>query len=431
MRFSALPITGFYMLGAYGVVGLVGVASIRLLTELAPTNVFGEANLVLTLLGLAITMACQPFTNTQLRYHVLAADQRRGEAFTQAALLTTAVAGSGVYAVTVITWVAVRCSGVGHLDVWGLFGLGGVVFATAARNVLYGRFQAEQRNFTYGALLAAEAGMIAGSTALGLLVRPSVNGYVIGHAIGLTSAALLGAVAAPRFTWRTLKRSPSTLGFLRRVWTYGAPFAPIGALGWLANLADRYVLGALMGAESAGRYVASFSIASRGMGLLGGAVGDLFRPALFAAVNQGDRPRARLIFWSWLGVRSVTIVMGVGGLTIFGPLIVRLLLAPAYRPGALPVMIWIAVAYGVQGIIQTLETQLMALNQTPRLILTLAVGGGANLLFSSLLIPKLGVLGAAQATTASFVIQAGVTALMLHRNRRALQSKGVSGFSAD
>ena len=70
------------MLLAYGAVGLIGIIALRLLTALAPPAVFGEANLLLTTLGLATTVSSQPFTNTQLRFHSAAQASGRGDAFT-------------------------------------------------------------------------------------------------------------------------------------------------------------------------------------------------------------------------------------------------------------------------------------------------------------------------------------------------------------
>lgn len=405
------------MLGVYSVVAAIGVVSIRLFTDLAPPAVFGEANLLLTFLALTTTVSFQPFTNTQLRYHSAAVDEDKADAFTREALRWTALAGICVCILAIAAWIVLHAVHATRLGLPGLLGAMGIVFATAGRNVIYGRFQAERRNYAYGGLLMAEAAVIAGCTVFGLRASASIDGYVVGTAAGMVGAALLGFGLTPHVSLRVLTHTGRAPGFLRRVMSYGLPFGPIGVLSWLANLADRYVLAALMGPAAVGRYVAPFSIASRGMSLVGSALGDLLRPALFASVNRGDAQESRSIFWGWLAVRVLAAVGGVIGLKLLGPLIARLLLAPAYRDGAVPIMIWIAAAYGVQGVIQTLETRLMSLDRTIWLILPLAIGGVSNLVFSLLLIPRYGVIGAAQATTASFTVQAAVTILVLLARR--------------
>lgn len=417
MRLRALSVAGGYMLGVYGVVAAIGVVSIRLFTDLAPPAVFGEANLLLTVLALTTTVSFQPFTNTQLRYHSAAVNEGKADAFTREVLRWTALASACVCMLAITAWLVLRAIHAIQLGLPGMLGVVGIVFATAGRNVVYGRFQAERRNFIYGGLLMAEAAVVAGCTVFGLRASASIDGYVVGAAAGMIVAALLGFGLAPRASLRVLTHAEKAPGFLRQVASYGLPFGPIGVLSWLANLADRYVLAALMGPAAAGRYVAPFSIASRGMSLVGSALGDLLRPALFASVNRGDHAGSRSIFWGWLAVRALAAVGGVVGLNLLGPTIARLLLAPAYRDGAVPIMTWVAAAYGVQGVIQTLETRLMSLDRTFWLILPLAIGGVSNLAFSLLLIPRHGVIGAAQATAASFVVQAVVTILVLLAKR--------------
>src|SRR5688572_6137631 len=65
---------------AVAAIGLVGV---RVLTELAPPDVFGTANLLITLLMLIGNVCVAPVTNTQARYHSRYAAQGAAAAFTR------------------------------------------------------------------------------------------------------------------------------------------------------------------------------------------------------------------------------------------------------------------------------------------------------------------------------------------------------------
>ena len=425
MRLRNLSLAGGYMLLAYGLVGLIGIAALRLLTAMAQPAVFGEANLILTTLGLATTVSSQPFTNTQLRFHSAAQASGRGDAFTREVLMWNTLGALAAYGLTLLAWTALTAVGGVRLGMRGALALGLLVLATSVRNVMYGRFQAERRNYLYGGLLVGETAIVTLCTALGLYVSASVDGYIVGQSVGLAGAAFLGIATAPRAALRMATTAGRAPEFLQQARRYGLPFAPVGALGWLANLVERYVLGALAGPAAVGRYVAPFSIASRGMGLFGSALNDVFRPILFAVANTGDEDQGRRIFWLWLGIRGAAALGGVAALALFGSEIASLLLAPAYRDGAAPIMVWIAAAYGIQGMIQTLETRLMSRDRTAWLVPPLAVGGVANLLFSLLLIPRGGVLGAAQATTLSFVVQGAVTVWLLSRSSRVSLGAGL------
>ena len=402
--------SGAWVLGAYLLVAAIGLASMRLFTELAPPAVFGEANLLLALLILALTTVSTPFTNTQLRFHSAAAMAGRGDGFTRQVLTHVLGAGGAVCMIALLAWAGLAAMGQTRLGGAGAAGALLLGLLTLVRGVLYGRVQADRRNRAYACLLVAEALAMAACTALALSAAPTVDSYVLGQASGMAIAALLGLMVSPGLGGPAEFGEPS---FARRAWRYGAPFAPISLLSWLANMVDRYVLAALAGPATVGRYVAPFSIASRGVSLIGGALNDLYRPALFEAVNSAQVQLARRIFRHWLLVRSAAALACVLGLWALGPWLSRLLLAPAYRQDAPAVLVWVAVAYGVQGIIQVAENRLMSLDRTRRLLAPLIAGGLANLVFSLLLIPREGAVGAAQATTASFIIQGLVTAALL------------------
>jgi O-antigen/teichoic acid export membrane protein len=402
---------GGWVLGAYLAVAVIGLASIRLFTELASPAVFGEANLLLSLLILALTTVSTPFTNTQLRFHSAAVAAGRGDGFTRQVLAHVLGAGGAVCAIAALAWAGLAAMGQTRLGGLGAAGALLLGLLTLVRGVLYGRVQADRRNRAYASLLVAEALAVAVCTGLALRAAPTVDGYVLGQASGMALAALLGLLVAPGLRGSAEFGAPS---FARRAWRYGAPFAPMSLLSWLANMVDRYVLAVLAGPAAAGRYVAPFSIASRGVSLIGGALNDLYRPALFEAVNAGQVQQARKVFRHWMWVRSATAVACVLGLWALGPWLSTLLLAPAYRQDAPAVMVWVAIAYGAQGVIQVAETRLMSLDRTRRLLFPLITGGLANLAFSLVLIPREGAVGAAQATTASFLVQGLVTAALLH-----------------
>lgn len=397
-------------MGGYLLVAAIGVASIRLFTELAPPAVFGEANLLLAVLTLALTTVSAPYTNTQLRFHSTAQARGNGDGFTRQVLVHVLATGAGVCAVAMIAWLVLVKLDMTRLGPAGVVGAVSLGLLTLARGVFFGRAQAERRNQAYAGLLVAEAILTAALTAFSLHHAPTVDGFILGQAGGMALATLLGWLATPRLTGPSWLAGPA---FRHRVWTYGSPFAPISLLSWLANTVDRYALATLAGPAAAGRYIAPFSIASRGVSLIGGALNDLFRPALFAAVNAEEPARASQIFRRWMAARIAAALACILGVWLLGPWLCGLLLAPAYREGAASVMIWVAIAYGVQGVIQVAETRLMSLDRTGRLLMPLLTGGLANIVFSLLLIPRHGIAGAAQATTASFVVQGMVTAALL------------------
>jgi O-antigen/teichoic acid export membrane protein len=242
-----------------------------------------------------------------------------------------------------------------------------------------------------------------------------VESFLLGQALAIV--VLLAVIIATEKGAASILRifGPANAGLLSRAWSYGAPFAPISFLSWLANLGDRYTLAFLLGTETTGRYVAPFSVASRPMGLASGALCDLFRPILFDAENRGDSRHARRIFVGWI---ASSIVLSAAALTVIyfgGGLIIRLLLAPDYRNGAVTIMLWVALGYAFCGVTGVVENRLFSLGHSGRVILPMIIGALGNVTLSFVLIRLHGIVGAAQATCGSFVLQSLATiGFLLH-----------------
>ena len=408
LRSSAL------VLGGYVAVAVVGMLALRLYTELAPAEVFGQANLLLTALTLGLQIFVAPVTNTQLRYHTEAAAEGKANAFTREAGVW-ALRSAAVLAI-LASIACLLCGRLGGptLSVTIALAVAGWVFAMAARNVLLSRLQAERRRLAYSALSVFEAVMLALLTAVALRIEASTASYLFGQVLAILALVIAAARLGP---WPGVSRGAGIeahTDFRQKALAYGVPFAPVAIVGWLANLADRYVLGLQLGAGAVGQYVAPLSIASRGMILANSALNDLFRPVLFDAENRRRAASAHKVFLSWIGVNIAVGMTAVTMVWAAGDFVVELLLAKGYRDGATSVMMWIASGYAVYGLTQVFETRLLSLGRSAQLVAPMACGALANIGLSELLVPRHGILGAAQASCLSFVVQGLVTALIVY-----------------
>jgi O-antigen/teichoic acid export membrane protein len=197
-------------------------------------------------------------------------------------------------------------------------------------------------------------------------------------------------------------------------------------LNTVANLADRYTLAWLLGPAAVGLYLAPFAIANRAMALVANPLTDLFRPLLFDAENRADDAQARRVLTAWLAASVVIGLIALAGIAVFGRFIADWVLAREYRDGAVAIMLWISLAYAIHGITQVLENRILSLSRSAHLLLPMTLGAAANLLFSILLVPWAGVIGAAQANCASFIVRALCTAALLYYARRRRIGTGPS-----
>jgi O-antigen/teichoic acid export membrane protein len=82
--------------------------------------------------------------------------------------------------------------------------------------------------------------------------------------------------------------------------------------------------------------------------------------------------------------------------------------------------------YGVFGINQIFETRLLSLGRSARLLPPMALGAAMNIAFSIVLVARNGIIGAAQATCASFLVQAVATGAILYAALRSVRLTATS-----
>ncbi len=416
---------GLILVGQVAVASL-GIVALRLYTDLAPPNVFGESNLILSALGLGLQLFVSGFTAAQLRYYSEAEALGGGDEFTREttgrALRATALLG-GLIA---FSWIGAQLMGVVAYDM-SLLACGIVwLFAMTLRNVFLGRIQAERRQTAYATFQVIEAMLILVVTLIALRLAPRVESFILGQtlAIVLLLVAILIGERSARSVFN--RHSGGEARLVAKARSYGAPFGLMAAFSWIANLGDRYVLGASLGAEATGRYVAPFSIASRGLVLLSSVLCDLFRPILFHAENRHNSRDARRIFSGWILCSVSLSSAGVVAIYLTGTLIAHLLLAPAYRVGAGAIMLWVSLGYAILGVTQVLENRLLSMGHSARLLFPSALGALTNVAFSIVMIRRNGIVGAAQASCASFLFQGmATTGVLLHALRRVRSSGDV------
>ncbi len=127
-----------------------------------------------------------------------------------------------------------------------------------------------------------------------LALWPTVEGFIAGQVMGLAiPTAIFGL---PFLDAARCRSRPGSARLQPAAWrqivNYGLAFVPFALLGWLSNLADRYILVAYLDAAAVGQYVAAFAIGSRLPTLVGGLMNDL-SPARSVRGGKPRRSRAR------------------------------------------------------------------------------------------------------------------------------------------
>lgn len=217
----------------------------------------------------------------------------------------------------------------------------------------------------------------------------------------LSSLAMLAPVIVARLGRPSRERLKEMLGF-------GVPLIIAGMGSMIVGVADRPILVKMIGPASAGIYGTCYKLGI-GMMLLVGMFDQAWKPFI---LERADRPDAGAIvarvltyFTTLAAWAFLAIVFFIGPL-VTAPLFGGVpLIHPSYWSG-LPIVPVVALGYLFNGLYFVMLAPLMLDKRTGAVSAATWAGAAVNLGLNWLLIPRLGMMGAAWATLAAYAAMA-------------------------
>jgi O-antigen/teichoic acid export membrane protein len=180
----------------------------------------------------------------------------------------------------------------------------------------------------------------------------------------------------------------------RSIVKFCLPLIPFAVAAWVINLSDRYIIQAWMSAEQVGIYAANYAIPAGMVQMAQQVVYRVFGPLYYTSVAKGDASRESRLIKVWLVATLFFAIGSFGFFVLVRPWISSILLAPKYRSGSY-IMNWVAGGFVFWSITYPLEARLYAHRQTGRLLVTYIVAAIVAVAVPWLLVPRIGILGAA------------------------------------
>jgi len=393
---------GVWLTGLQGLAVLGQLAGIRLLTEILPPAVFGEFSLWLGIVALAAAGLANPTMQAMLRYYPEYVLQGNGG-------LVKTVARKQL--VKLITWtlpaflasaIAALMFGWANMTVLGL--LIALVAVEIARMKNTALLNAASAHRTYGIWAVAEA-----------WGRPFLA-WTLVKLMGVSlTLVLAGFLVASLCVWAAMRRFvphdrtvhiaiTEQSALANRFWKYSLPLLPLGLLGWVSGMADRYMIGALLSPADVGLYVAIYGLASRPMLMFGGIVETTIRPAYQSALVEGDNRRAHNYLRKWVLLIVLGSIMAIALAWAGHPWLAHILLGEHYRSVSyfLP---WIVGGYALLALSDISTRVCYAHGATDRVLLIVLVGSISALIIGYTSIRAFGLHGAAMAVPLYFGAQ--------------------------
>jgi O-antigen/teichoic acid export membrane protein len=414
--------TSHYSLGTL-LTSILGLLSFPFFTRIFTVAEYGTMMLIATTVTFLTAIGKAGLQHAVLRFHSeVATGQRAGGL---RALHSTAVGGALIFGGLTIaaTLVGIRVvpeSWLGGGHVRGLFALATVVvmaqtFVSPLVNVLRAE-QASALLVTYQVVVkyVALAVVIGALLALG---ADLVTFYGATAVTEVTAAAVLWLILfGPRSTRPRPVPAAFSPALLRDMLAFGLPMMLGQELaGLVLATGDRYLIQGYLGSAALGIYSANYTLCQYVQATAVAQLGQASMPIYMRLWDEkGEAATAAFIekslrFYVLLGAPLVA------GLTAVGPDLVTLLASEKYRGGAV-VIPYVLGGIVIQGASPLLAAGLYITRQTAVVMKWLFAAAALNIGVNLVLIPRMGVRGAALATLVSC---AGLTvALALSSNRR-------------
>jgi O-antigen/teichoic acid export membrane protein len=253
---------------------------------------------------------------------------------------------------------------------------------------------------------------VAGAFA-GTLLKRSLSGTLIGLISG-DLAIMLG-------TFILLVRRGGlrgiNFGVLGRLFTTGAWLIPAAYLMWVVNMADRSFLTRWRGLEEVGIYATAYGIAFALVQGLFNPFWVLYPPLAARHINAEDYDGLAGEFRRSMNPALFLALPCLGLVTVLARPVLTFVASSSFASGA-PMIPIIGAGYIFSMLTGYYDTCLLLKGRQKWTTIALAAAAAANIGLNILLIPRLGALGAAEATLAAFALQFVITVFLATRQIR-------------
>ncbi|HEY8315722.1 MAG TPA: oligosaccharide flippase family protein [Gaiellaceae bacterium] len=272
-----------------------------------------------------------------------------------------------------------------------------IIAATAGlviQNIAVSLFAASLRPLAFGVVdvIARIGGITVGTTLV--FLGYGVRGYLTGLAVASLVVGAMGLWRSWPHEQRDSADQPRLSGWLR----YGIPSSTAGIVLWGLFFIDRYLLAALKNTGAVGIYSVGSVIGDRAVALPTMAFFTAAAPLLVSAYEQHGRQEVERLMRSYTRVILLTGIPVIAFLGTSAGILVPLFAGTQYYREAGNVAPFVGLGSLVYVLALVSNTGLVISKRTLPLAYSAAVGLTANVVANLILIPPMGILGAAIST---------------------------------
>lgn len=398
-----------FVAGAQVAIALLQFARLPILTKWLGASLYGTWSLIWVTIVLITPLATLGLGMAIVRFLAAEKDVDRIRDRFLSVVLTVLAAGVLISLILILCSDLFAASIIGDISSSHLIKLASFMVLTQALSQIGVAFFRTFRQMKwYSALTVAKAAAQVGAMACFLLSGWELTGVIIAV---LASDILCLAVAFSIVLRQIGFRFPRFTE-VRSYLKYGLPLIPTGAMLWIISSSDRYIIGYFMEAKDVGIYAAAYTLAHV-LSLFLGPLQVVLLPTVSKSYDDGDIAKTRTYLKYSLKYLMMLSIPAAFGLSILASPLLRILTTLEFTSGS------IVIPFIVLGLV-IFEFHRISLyvfylvKKTYWVVRLLSMSAALNIGLNLLLIPRLGILGAAVATLIAYGAL-GILTLMVSR----------------
>lgn len=256
-------------------------------------------------------------------------------------------------------------------------------------------------------------GLMQGVLQVGLMALFISLGYELGGVIAafVISGLLFNLVALCIILRQRGFRLPCFTR-IRQYLRFSVPLTPNIAIMWVVNASDRYIISYFMSVADTGIYNAAYSIGGYASFLMA-PIGIVLYPTISKLFDEGKLDETRSYLSYSAKYFFMVAIPAAFGLSILAEPLLRIFTTEEFVPGAV-IVPYVAFGAVLSSLHPIGEYIILLAKKTKLLVVLLGASAAVNVVLNFILIPGMGMLGAAVATLVAYALL-GITTLLISR----------------
>jgi len=399
-----------YVIIANVAVLLLGFIQVPILTKGLGTSLYGTWSLINATVSLIAPFAMLGFGASIVRFLAAEKDTGRVREDFYSAFTTVFISGAVFSILLFFSSDYLATSIFGDVNQSSYIKLGSVLILLNSIHALpLAFFRMRRRIGLYTTLNLGRNCLQIGLIVAAVLLGYQLSGVITAVIISGTLFTVIALITIFRQTGFQLPRFSNMKSYLK----WGIPLTPNAAILWIINASDRYMVSYFLGVAAAGVYSAAYAIGHYASFAMM-PVGIVLYPIISKTYDEGNLDETRNYLKYSLKYLMMIAIPAASGLSILAKPLLQLLTTPEFAEGS-TVVPFVAFGAVLHCFFQICVYIIHLVGKTHITVRLLGTSAALNVIINLVIIPRMGIIGAAIATFVAYGVLGMLTLAVTRR----------------